>query len=134
MRIGTTLHGRLIKASRGGLGGGTEDGDVLVLTHTGAKSGKTRITPLMFLNHDHGFTVCASKGGAPEHPAWFHNLRANPNATVTVGASDVAVRAEVLEGAERDGEFERFKKLAHQFAEYERRTTRRIPVVLLRTR
>ncbi|NNF11110.1 MAG: nitroreductase family deazaflavin-dependent oxidoreductase, partial [Acidimicrobiia bacterium] len=80
-RVLTSLHGRIIKAT-GKLGGGTEDGSLLVLEHTGAKSGKKRETPLAFLNGDGGYLVCGSMAGAPTHPAWYHNLKANPDAVI----------------------------------------------------
>jgi deazaflavin-dependent oxidoreductase (nitroreductase family) len=75
--------------------------------------------------------IFASKAGAPSNPAWYHNLVANPTATVEVGSDTVEVEALVTDGDERERLFQRQKELMPQFAEYEQKTTRRIPVVAL---
>ena len=130
MRIGTAIHASLVKAT-GRFGGGTEDGKVLVLTHQGAKSGKVRSTPLMFVNVGEAHAIAASAGGSDRNPAWLHNLRAHPDVTISVGGEDIPVRARVTEGAERDQLYDRFKAVADGFARYEERTDRVIPVVVL---
>ena len=84
------------------MGGPFEGAPVLLLHHTGAKSGKARVNPLMYLADGDRLLIFASKGGAPTHPDWFHNLRANPAATVEVGTDKFAVEAEELTGEERD--------------------------------
>ena len=107
----------------------------LVLHHVGAKSGVERVTPVMALPTDDGWVVAASKGGAPDNPAWFHNLLAHPDTAVEApDDGEVAVRAVPLEGAERDAAWARFLAESPGFAEYEQRTARTIPVVELRRR
>ena len=134
MRVGTNLHGKLVKLT-GGLGGGTEDGKVLVLKHTGARSGTVRETPVMFLNHDDGgYVIAASMGGAPNNPAWYHNLKANPDTTVHVGSDDVAVTAREVTGAEYDELWSRFSALDKRWEQYRSRTDRRIPLLHLQSR
>ena len=104
-------------------------GDRLVLLHTtGAKSGAPRISPLMGIPTDEGWLVAASKGGAPEEPAWAHNLRANPSIEVEIGEGTVAATAVELRGAERDAGWQRFLAASPGFADYEKRTDRLIAV------
>lgn len=108
---------------------------LVLLHHVGAKSGVERVTPVMALPTDDGWVVAASKGGAPDNPAWFHNLLAHPDTAVEApDDGEVAVRAVPLEGAERDAAWARFLAESPGFAEYEQRTARTIPVVELRRR
>ncbi len=130
MRSFTGLHGRLVKAT-GGMGGGTKDGAVLVLRHTGAKTGKERETPLMFLNHENGYVVVASMGGAPTNPGWYYNLKANPETSVRVGKADVDVRAREVTGEERTALWERLTSLDKRWEQYQSRTERVIPLLAL---
>ena len=112
--------------------GGMFEGAPLVLLHTtGAKSGKERISPLVYQADGDRFVIFASKAGAPTSPDWYHNLVAHPGATVEIGTDTFAVQSEVVTGAERDRLFTRQKELAPNFAEYEKATTRTIPVVVL---
>ncbi|MFN7149183.1 MAG: nitroreductase family deazaflavin-dependent oxidoreductase [Microthrixaceae bacterium] len=118
--------------ANGGVVGGPFDGASMVLvTHRGARSGIERTTPLVYMADGDDLVIFASKAGAPTNPDWFHNLVANPDATIEVGTETVAVRARVAEGAERDELFERQKAESPQFAEYEKATDRVIPVVVL---
>jgi deazaflavin-dependent oxidoreductase (nitroreductase family) len=106
---------------------------MLLLHHTGAKSGTERVTPLVYQQLD-GDTVAvfASKAGAPEHPKWFHNVRANPDATIEIGIEKRSVRARVADEAERSEIWERQKRAMPQFAGYEETAQgRTIPVVVL---
>lgn len=119
------------RANDGKVGGPFEGAPVLLLTATGAKSGERRTTPVMYLQDDDRMVIFASKGGAPNNPAWYHNLRANPSATVEVGNEKVDVGAVVTEGEERERLFRRQAEIFPQFADYERKTTRQIPVVAL---
>jgi len=107
---------------------------MLLLTTTGAKSGTLRTTPLVYLPDGDRLVVIASKGGAPTHPAWYHNLVAHPDVTVEVGSEMLPVRAAVLSGEERDRLYARQAALRPAFAEYQAKTTRRIPVVALQWR
>ena len=104
-------------------------GDSLVLLHTtGAKSGAARISPLMGLPTDDGWLVAASKAGAPEEPAWAHNLRAHPSMEVETGQGTIAATAVELLDDDRDAAWQRFVEASPGFADYEKRTTRRIAV------
>jgi deazaflavin-dependent oxidoreductase (nitroreductase family) len=119
------------RANEGKVGGPFEGAPVLLLTSTGAKSGQQRTTPVVYQKDGDRMVIFASKAGAPENPAWYHNLVANPTATVEVGPDTVEVQALVTEGDERERLFSRQKELMPQFAEYEQKTTRQIPVVAL---
>ncbi|WP_373690026.1 nitroreductase family deazaflavin-dependent oxidoreductase [Saccharopolyspora gregorii] len=118
---------------RGGVVGGMFEGLPLVLVHhVGAKSGAPRVSPLAPLIEGDRIFIFASKGGTPEHPAWYHNLVANPRTEVELGSEVIDVEATVLTGAERDEVYARQVAVAPQFGAYERRTDRVIPVVELR--
>lgn len=130
MRFFTTLHARIVAAT-GWLGGGTEDGSVLVLHHVGAKSGRRRTTPLLFLNHGDGYAVVASMGGAPTNPGWYHNLLVNPEVTVTVDRTAHRVRARELTGEERAAVWARLTERDRRWERYASRTERVIPILAL---
>jgi deazaflavin-dependent oxidoreductase (nitroreductase family) len=104
---------------------------LLLLTTTGARSGQARVAPLAYTTDGGRWVVIASKGGAPTHPDWFHNLRANPEVTVEVGTETFPARATVVEGAERQRLFDQMAAQMPGFAEYQRNTTRRLPVIVL---
>jgi deazaflavin-dependent oxidoreductase (nitroreductase family) len=114
----------------------TNFGDSLVLLHhVGAKSGAERISPVMAIRDDADtWLIAASKGGAPENPAWFHNLLAHPDVDLETPAGVVPVRATRLEGTDRDAAWKRFTEASAGFRAYEERTDRVIPVVVLRRR
>ena len=121
--------------ANGGKAGGNVEGKPLILVHNvGAKTGRHRVNPLVPLLDDGRIFVFASKGGSPEHPAWYHNLVANPETTVELGTETFPVVARVLTGAERDEIYARQVAVQPQFAEYQRKTDRLIPVVELRRR
>ncbi len=118
--------------STGGRAGGMLEGmPLLLLHHTGAKTGTKRISPLAYQAVEGGYAVFGSKGGAPTHPDWYHNLVAHPQISIEVGADTVAVRARVTEGQERDRIWTKQKEDYPNFAEYEAKTSRQIPVVVL---
>ncbi len=119
------------RANAGKVGGPFEGGTLLLLHTRGAKSGQERINPLAYQQVGDGLAVFASKGGAPTNPDWFYNVKANPNVTVEVGTDTFDVRARVAEGEERNRIWERQKELMPGFAEYEQKTDRQIPVVIL---
>ncbi|MDX1689698.1 MAG: nitroreductase family deazaflavin-dependent oxidoreductase [Acidimicrobiia bacterium] len=122
------------RASGGTVGGFFADKDLLLLHHIGARSGRTRVTPLLRQSVGEGWAVFASAGGAPEHPGWYHDLVAEPNVAVEVGAETIPVTAKVLEGAERDEVWDRQVERHPFFGDYEDRSGRTIPVVLLEPR
>jgi deazaflavin-dependent oxidoreductase (nitroreductase family) len=107
---------------------------MLLLDHVGAKSGKKRTTPLVYLRDGDAFVVIASKGGHSRHPAWFHNLRANPETTVQVGTAKVDVKARVATAAERKRLWPKAVEAWSDYANYQKRTDREIPVVMLEPR
>ena len=115
------------QATSGPFRGGT----VLILTTTGAKSGETRENPLAYTRTGDDYVVIASKGGAPTHPAWFHNLLANPEVKVEVLGETIPVRARVAEGEEHQRLYDAQAAVMPGFADYQRKTTRKIPVVVL---
>ena len=119
------------RANDGKVGGPFEGAPVLLLTTVGAKSRERRTTPVMYLPDGERMIIFASLGGAPNNPAWFHNLVANPSTTVEVGSDTVEVNAVVTSGEERDRLFDRQAALYPQFADYAQKTTRQIPVVAL---
>jgi deazaflavin-dependent oxidoreductase (nitroreductase family) len=114
----------------------TNFGDnLLLLTSTGSRSGEERTTPVMYHREKDSLVIIASKGGAPEHPSWYHNLKAHPEASVEVagdgGIMKVAVRAREAHGEERERIFADRVAIAPTFADYERKTSRSIPVIVL---
>jgi deazaflavin-dependent oxidoreductase (nitroreductase family) len=104
---------------------------IVLLTTKGAKSGATYTTPLVYTRDGERLVIIASKGGAPTNPAWFHNLVANPDVTIEVGPEKYEAKAVVAEGEERDRLFDAQAALMPNFAEYQKNTTRLIPVVVL---
>ena len=127
---------RIIDTFRANAGEVPQFGRSLVLVHhIGAKSGLERVSPVMALRDgDDTWLIAASKAGAPENPAWYHNLRANPEAEIETPDGVVLVRAEELVGADRDAAWSRFTAVSTGFAEYEAKTTRTIPVLALKRR
>jgi deazaflavin-dependent oxidoreductase (nitroreductase family) len=119
------------QANQGKVGGMFEGTPLLLIHHTGARTNRVRVNPLAYLADGDRLVVFASKGGAPTDPDWFHNLRANPRATVEVGTETFDVVARVAEGQERERLWARQKELMPGFAEYEKRTSRTIPVIIL---
>ena len=116
----------------GGKAGGVFEGKPLVLVHhVGAKSGVERIAPLVPLLDGDRIFVFASKGGADTNPDWYHNLVAHPNTVVELGSETFPVTVRVLAGAERDDIYANQSAVEPQFAEYQRKTTRVIPVLEL---
>ena len=111
-----------------------QGGSVLILTTTGAKSGETRENPLAYTRTGDNYVVIASKGGAPTHPAWFHNLVANPEAKLEVLGETIPVHARVAEGDEHRSLYDAQAAVMPGFAEYQKKTTRKIPVVVLEPR
>ena len=119
------------RANSGKVGGRWENGQLLLLSTTGAKSGTLRTTPVVYLADGGRLLVFASKGGGPTSPDWYHNLVANPIVTVEVGNEKYEVKATVLRGAERDRLYALQAERAPAFAQYQANTSRKIPVVAL---
>ena len=119
------------RANEGKVGGPFEGANVLLLHTRGAKTGKERVNPVAYQPVGDDVAIFASKGGADTNPDWFHNLKANPVVTVEIGMDTVEKRARVAEGEERDRIWTRQKEFMPGFAEYEQKTSRQIPVVIL---
>jgi deazaflavin-dependent oxidoreductase (nitroreductase family) len=107
---------------------------ICLLTTVGRKSSRRRTTPLLYLRDGSDFVVVASQGGAPQHPGWYVNLRADPKAEVEIGNSRFAVVAREVGEEERAALWPRLVAMYPPYEEYQRRTTRRIPVVRLSPR
>ncbi len=105
---------------------------VLLLTTTGRKSGKAHTTPLGWFGHDGGYVIVASNAGQPKNPAWYLNLVSNPQVTVQVFNKIIPATAEVLSGEARAQAWRQVIATAPSYAGYEKKTTREIPVILLR--
>jgi deazaflavin-dependent oxidoreductase (nitroreductase family) len=119
------------RANHGKVGGNFEGAPLLLLHSVGAKSGETRVSPMMYLPDGDRFLVFASKAGAPSNPDWYYNLKANPDATIEVGDDTVDVHAEELPRDERDAKYAEQAALFPGFADYEKKTDRVIPVLAL---
>lgn len=119
------------RANEGKVGGQFANTPLLLLHTTGAKSGLPRINPVAYLNDGERYVVIASKGGAPANPDWYHNLVANPEVSVEVGSEQFKARAEVAEEPERSQLYEKMAVKNPGFAEYQRKTSRVIPVIVL---
>lgn len=116
----------------GGVEGGTMQGlPVIILTSVGAKSGRIRKTPLMRVEHEGEYAVVASQGGAPDHPAWYHNLVAHPLVELQDGPERHDYRAREVTGAERDEWWQRCVAAFPPYAGYAQKTARVIPVLVL---
>lgn len=119
------------RANQGKVGGQFEGAPLLLLHSTGAKSGQERVNPMMYQAVGNGFAVFASKGGADTNPDWYHNLRAHPQARIEVGTETLDVTARVLDTEEREPIWVEQKVRYPGFADYETKTDRVIPVVML---
>ncbi len=120
------------RANDGKVGGYFANDTLLLLTSRGAKSGKISVIPLQYFKDNEHIVIIASAAGADNNPAWYHNLLANPVTTVEVGKETFRVRAtQVTQEPERSRLYARMAEQGHGFADYERKTSRKIPAVLL---
>ena len=126
----SALHRFWYRASGGRLGGTLRGAPAVLLTTTGAKTGKDRTWPLLALVVGDGYAFAASNGGHDRDPAWYRNLRANPTVTVQVGRRTLHGRARDATGAEREALWARFTEVYSGYADYAKATTRTIPVVV----
>ena len=118
--------------ANGGKVGGFFEGKSLLLLHTkGAKSGQERINPVACITDGDRWVVIASKGGAPTNPDWYYNLLANPELTIEVGTETHQVHAQVVSEPERTRLYTRMTEMMPGFGDYQKKTTRVIPVVVL---
>jgi deazaflavin-dependent oxidoreductase (nitroreductase family) len=119
------------RANGGQLSGPFEGAPLLLLHTTGARSGQERVNPMMYRSDGDRLAVFASKAGADTNPDWFHNLRANPRVTIEIGTETRSVLARIADPDERERLWSAHKKDWPGFADYETKTTRQIPVVIL---
>jgi len=132
IRILSALNVWAFRASKGRLGGRFLRGaPVLLLTATGRKSGAARTTPLLYLRDGERLVVVASKGGFSSHPLWYHNVEANPHVQVELGGERRAMRAQRASEAEKQALWPRLVAMYRDFDDYQARTDRDIPVVIL---
>lgn len=120
------------RANGGKVGGPFEGAPMILVHHTGAKSGTERVTPLVYFPQpDDRIVIMASKAGAPTHPDWYHNLMAHPDTKVEVGTETIPVRVSEAESPEREEIWDRAVAAMPGFGEYQEKTSRRIPVLIL---
>lgn len=131
-RFLTGLHTKLYRLSGGKIGGRMAGCPVLLLITTGRKTGKQRVTPLLYIPDNENFVLIASNGGVPNHPAWYWNMQANPIVEVEAGGRKLRARAEDARGAERERLWAKAVSMYASYADYQKRTKREIPVVILR--
>jgi deazaflavin-dependent oxidoreductase (nitroreductase family) len=119
------------RANGGKVGGQMENIPLLLVTMNGAKSGRTITLPLAYSKDGNRFVVIASFAGAPHNPSWYHNLVAHPDVTIELGGEKFQAKASVAQGAERDRLFKQQADQLPIFNEYQQKTTRRIPVIVI---
>ena len=119
------------RANGGRVGEPFEHTPLLLLHHTGARTGTERINPLAYLADGNRYVIFASKAGAPTNPDWYHNLRAHPDVTIEIGTDTLKATAHEASGEERELLFSAMAERSPNFAEYQRNTDRRIPVIVL---
>ena len=119
------------RGNHGRLGGPFDGTPVLLLHTTGARSGQERVHPLIYLDDDGRYLLFASAGGVDSSPAWYWNLVANPDASIEVGDQHLDVHTVELSGKERDAKYAEQARRYPQYADYQRNTTRTIPVLAL---
>jgi deazaflavin-dependent oxidoreductase (nitroreductase family) len=119
------------RANAGKVGGNFAGKPLLLLHTTGARSGEERVNPVAYTRDGDHLVVIASKGGAPTNPDWYHNIVAHPDVTVEVGTEKFQATAEVANEPERRRLYDEMVKIMPGFADYEKKTQRRIPVIVL---
>jgi F420H(2)-dependent quinone reductase len=131
INAGTSLNTRLYRVSGGFIGGRIGNAPVLLLHHVGRKTGRPRVSPLLYLPDGDRMVVVASNGGATAHPAWYRNLLAAPATQVEVGRDRREVVAREITEEERERYWPRLVEIYPSYALYQQRTDRQIPVVVL---
>jgi F420H(2)-dependent quinone reductase len=127
----TQAHVGAYRLSGGRIGGKFRGAPVLLLNHVGRKSGKSRTSPLLYLRDGDDLVVVASSGGASKHPVWWLNLREHPSTTVEVGSEKYAVRARQASAEEKLRLWPKLVEMYSPYADYQKRTSREIPVAIL---
>jgi deazaflavin-dependent oxidoreductase (nitroreductase family) len=132
LKLGSVAHAGVYRATGGKLFGRMGKSPILLLNTVGRKSGKKRTSPLLYAMDGEDFIVIASKGGAATHPAWYLNLRANPEATVDIGDREVLVVAEVAASEDKARLWQKMVEMYPTYDDYQRKTEREIPLLVLR--
>ena len=130
-KLGSGAHAGVYRATGGKLFGRMGKRPILLLNTVGRKSGKKRTSPLLYVMDGEDFVIVASKGGASAHPAWYLNLRANPEATVEIGDREVRVRAEEANSEEKSRLWQKMVEMYPAYDDYQKRTEREIPLLVL---
>lgn len=133
-RVVTTLHTELYRRTGGKIGGQMFKSPLMLLTTTGRRSGQPRVTPLLGIRDGDRFLAIASFGGDERDPQWFKNLQANPDATIEVAGETIPVRATVATPEEKKALWPKVLAAYKGYANYQRKTERDIPVVILERR
>jgi F420H(2)-dependent quinone reductase len=131
LKLGSGVHSGVYRATGGKLFGRMGKSPILLLNTVGRKSGKKRTSPLLYVMDGEDFVIIASKGGAPTHPAWYLNLKANPEATVEIGDREVRVEAEVADPEDKARLWQKMVEMYPTYDDYQRKTEREIPLLLL---
>ena len=131
LKLGSGVHSGVYRATGGKLFGRMGKSPILLLNTTGRKSGKRRTSPLLYVMDGEDFVIIASKGGASTHPAWYLNLKADPDASVEVGDREVRVRAEEADPEEKVRLWQKMVEMYPTYDDYQRKTKREIPLLIL---
>ena len=132
LKLGSGAHAGVYRATGGKLFGRMGKSPILLLNTVGRKTGRKRTTPLLYVMDGEDFVIIASKGGAATYPAWYLNLRANPDATVEIGDREVQVEAGVADPEEKARLWEKMVEMYPNYDDYQRKTEREIPLLVLR--
>jgi deazaflavin-dependent oxidoreductase (nitroreductase family) len=131
-KLGSGAHAGVYRATGGKLFGRMGKSPIMLLNTVGRKTGRKRTSPLLYVMDGEDFVIIASKGGAPTHPAWYLNLKANPDATVEVGDREVRVRAEEVDSEEKVRLWQKMIEMYPTYDDYKTKTEREIPLLVLR--
>jgi deazaflavin-dependent oxidoreductase (nitroreductase family) len=131
-KLFTATHLFIYRLSGGRIGGVVQGLHVLILTTTGRKSGRSRTMPLGYFKHDGGYVITASNSGSDHHPGWYYNLKSDPSAAIQIKNRHTPVRAEEVTGEERERLWSELIRISPGYADYQKHTSRKIPMVILR--
>ena len=131
LKLGTIVHSGVYRATGGKLLGRMGQSPILLLNTIGRKSGKKRATPLLYVVDGEDLVIIASKGGTPSNPAWYLNLTADPDATVEIRDRKVRVRAEEVDGQEKERLWQQMAEMYPTYDDYQKKTKRGIPLLVL---
>jgi F420H(2)-dependent quinone reductase len=131
MKLGSEAHAGVYRATGGKLLGRMGKSPILLLNTVGRKTGRKRTSPLLYVMDGEDFVIIASKGGASTHPAWYLNLKANPDATVEIGDREVRVRAEEAASEEKVRLWQKMVEMYPTYDDYQTKTKREIPLLIL---